>query len=88
MKPVPKPEGFEMRDKRSTKSNKASDWTPSDALYSASTRIAGKRVDDLVVYWWEVDEGSGDRILRFAQSSTSPAEHCYLLHSAITHAVR
>ncbi len=82
MKLVPKPQGFEFRDKRSTKSGNGSDWTPADALYDASQRTEGKEVTQMVVYWWEMDE-KGREVLRFSQSTTSRAEHAYLLQKAL-----
>lgn len=32
---IPEPEGFDLRDRRSEKSGKGSEWLPCDALYSA-----------------------------------------------------
>lgn len=80
---VPKPEGFELRDKRSDKSKDARDWTPADALYDASQRTEGKNVTDLVVYWWERDPKTGNSTLKFANATTSKGEHCFLLEHAM-----
>jgi hypothetical protein len=74
---VPKPEGYEWRDKRSNKSNCPADWTPADALYDASQRIEGKQVTDLVVYWWEHDPQTGKTHLKLANATSSRAEHGY-----------
>lgn len=51
---VPKPEGFELRDKRSDKTNAADLWTPSDAVYAASLEIKGN-VDAVTVIWRELN---------------------------------
>lgn len=40
LKLVPKPEGFELRDKRSDKSCRADQWTIQDALYDVSREVA------------------------------------------------
>lgn len=40
LKLVPKPEGFELRDKRSDKSNLGKDWGVQDALYDVSREVA------------------------------------------------
>lgn len=40
LKLVPKPSGFELRDKRSDKTNSSADWGVQDALYSVSQEIA------------------------------------------------
>lgn len=47
---VSKPEGFELRDKRSDKSRSCSDWKVQDALYDASQEISKADVEcDAVV---------------------------------------
>lgn len=63
IKLVPKPEGFELRDKRSDKTGQGKDWTPADALYSAFERTSaeklepkGQRVSCIVTIWRLVDE--------------------------------
>lgn len=83
MKTVPKPQGFDLRDKRAMKSSDPTDWTPADAVYSASQRIQGKEVTDLVVYWWERDPDTGESYLRWANATSSKAEHCYLMQKAL-----
>lgn len=81
---VPKPVGFELRDKRSEKANDASRWTPADAIYDASQRIAGREVTQLVVYWWEKDSTMGGReVLKWANATTGIAEHGWLLQKAL-----
>ncbi len=52
LKLVPKPEGFELRDRRSSKTNAGSDWTPRDALYSASQDMTDA-ADAVTVIWRE-----------------------------------
>lgn len=55
MKLVPKPEGFELRNKRSGKKESCEVWEPKDALYSASALMEGKNVSACVVIWQEID---------------------------------
>ena len=52
MKIVEKPEGFELRDLRSTKTGKAYDWLAHDALFSAS-RDMPKEAKTCIVVWQE-----------------------------------
>lgn len=77
---VPKPEGFDIRDKRAEKSGKADEWTPQDAVYEASQRI--ENATQLVCLWWE-KQPDGREILMYSQSTKSRAEHAYLLHKAL-----
>ena len=49
---VPKPDGYELRDKRSDKTKSASDWSPRDALYAASERM-GENAESVTVIWRE-----------------------------------
>lgn len=49
---LPKPEGFDLRDKRSDKSNCAMDWTPADALYDAQKFMDGQKVAAVAVFWF------------------------------------
>lgn len=53
MKLIPKPDGFDLRDRRSTKSASCEQWEPRDALYDASTAMNGKEVDCAIVIWRE-----------------------------------
>lgn len=53
MKLVAKPEGFELRNKRSDKERDAALWNPQDALYDASQEIAKQEVDACIVIWRE-----------------------------------
>ncbi len=48
---IPKPEGFELRDKRSSKHSSAAEWTPQDALYDASQGMNADVTDVVVVLW-------------------------------------
>lgn len=79
---VPKPDGYELRDKRSTKEDDPSVWTPADALYDASERIRGKDVSQLVVYWWE-RKPDGREVMMWANATTGIAEHGWLLQKAL-----
>lgn len=61
LKLVPKPEGFELRDRRSDKSGMGKDWEPQDALFDASQEIAKPDVDCdavLVIYRKRLENGS------------------------------
>lgn len=58
MKIVDKPEGFDLRDKRSDKSNKGAEWTPQDALFDASKTIATQDCSDIIVVWREKKENN------------------------------
>lgn len=49
---VPKPEGYDLRDKRSDKENDATKWGVRDALYSASECMTDK-CDAVTVVWRE-----------------------------------
>jgi hypothetical protein len=50
LKLVPRPEGFELRDRRSDKSGQANDWTPRDALFDASEAI-GDDAEAVTIVW-------------------------------------
>lgn len=54
MKLVPKPEGFELRDKRSTKEGDGSLWNVQDALHDASQEMAKYGVMDVLICWREI----------------------------------
>jgi hypothetical protein len=53
MTDVEKPFGFDLRDKRSDKSNSAKDWLPADALFAASVQSAEDKTDTVLVLWRE-----------------------------------
>jgi hypothetical protein len=63
LKLVPQPEGYELRDKRSDKTNKASDWEVQDALYDASQQCMRVDVKALLVLYFEVD-AEGNKYVR------------------------
>lgn len=79
---VPKPEGFELRDKRSEKDKNPARWTPADAIYDASQRMQLYEATQLVVYWWEKREDGRER-LNWANATLSHAEHAYMLQKAL-----
>lgn len=56
LKLVSQPEGFEFRDKRSDKTNKASDWTPFDALYDVQQKMLEQNTKAVVISWFAEDE--------------------------------
>lgn len=53
MKLIPKPEGFELRDKRSDKTADASKWNTADALFDASNEMSKQDTDGVIVCWRE-----------------------------------
>lgn len=57
---IQEPEGFALRDRRSTKTSSAKDWLPADALYSAS-RDVGANTTALFVAWKNADGTGGFR---------------------------
>jgi hypothetical protein len=56
LKLVDPPESFELNERRAKKTEKASEWFPQDALYSASKELDGKEpAKALMVAWYEMD---------------------------------
>lgn len=55
---IEKPEGFELRDARSEKTNAADKWTPQDALYGANQRM-GDKAESVTVIWRERNSNGG-----------------------------
>jgi hypothetical protein len=53
LKLIPKPEGFELRDKRSDKAADASLWEVGDALFNANETIAKMKADSVLICWRE-----------------------------------
>lgn len=81
---IEKPEGFDLRLKRADKVRDSSKWTPADALYEAYERVKNQRATELAVYWWAPLKDNPDRFrLHFAVSTTSVAEHAFLLQTAL-----
>jgi hypothetical protein len=79
---VPKPEGFELRNKRSDKTGRGCDWEPQDALYDVSQEIAKPDVDCdavLVIFRKRLDNGS---VLTCTRFSGQPDAQAYLLLAA------
>lgn len=75
LKLVPKPEGFELRDKRSDKSGMGCDWEVQDALYATSQEVAkpDSNVDAvLIIYRKRFAHGGTLTCTRFA----GPADSC------------
>lgn len=67
MKLVPKPEGFELRDKRSEKKSDAALWVPQDAMFDASKEQAAQDVEALFICWREkMPDGNTRTHFRFA----------------------
>lgn len=82
MKLVDKPEGFDLRDKRSDKSSLGKDWGVQDALYDASQVIAGQKANDVVVVWRE-DLGDGKYFTHFRYAGTADCNGPALLMSGL-----
>lgn len=55
MKLIPKPEGFELRDKRSDKSASGADWQVGDALYDAQQEINKVDCNSVMILWTKVE---------------------------------
>lgn len=67
MKLIPRPEGFELRDKRSDKTGAGKDWEAADALYSAHQQMAERGCSSVVLIWTEPDpKGGANTVVRFA----------------------
>lgn len=76
LKLVPKPEGFELRDRRSDKTGMGCDWGPQDALFDVSQEIAKPDVDCdalLVIYRKRFPNGSTLTCTRFSGQSDAAA---------------
>ena len=83
MTTVEKPDGYEFREKRADKENKAALWTAQDAIYNTSERIRDKDVTQFVAYWWERGP-DGSEYLRWSNATTNLAEHALLLQKALS----
>lgn len=57
------PFGYELRLKRSDKTESCEHWLPEDALYDAAQAMEGKKVTSAVVVWREED-GKGGAYIR------------------------
>lgn len=66
MKVVPKPEGFDLRNRRSDRTNKAYDWLAQDVLYDASTLIPPEAKTCIVIWQEENDDGATETRYRVA----------------------
>lgn len=56
LKLVPKPEGYELRTRRSDKTRDANDWNAADVLYEASQEIDAERCRTLVIAWQTLED--------------------------------
>jgi len=83
MTAVEKPEGYDFREKRADKENKAALWTAQDAIYNTAERIKSESVTQLVVYWW-ARNAEGDEVMHWTNATTSLAEHALLLQKALS----
>lgn len=67
MKLIPKPEGFELRDKRSDKSGSGADWQVGDALYDAQQEISKTECTAVMILWTKLEaDGSTSTGYRYA----------------------
>jgi hypothetical protein len=80
MKLVPKPEGYELRDKRSTKAGDCELWEPRDALYCAHEEMVGKQIDCVNVIWRERD-GNGKTVIRQRRAGSNDAITSMMVNS-------
>lgn len=77
LKLVPKPEGFELRDKRSDKSGMGCDWAPQDALYAVSQEMLKPDVNCdavLIIYRQKFPNGSKLTCTKFSGESDAAAD--------------
>lgn len=74
-----KPDGFDFNNRRSDKSNSSSDWTPSDALYSAHEGMS-KGAKAAIVIWREADDTIRFRSAGGVENAVLLAT-CYLNHA-------
>lgn len=70
MKIVPKPEGFDLRDRRSSKSNDAKQWLGHDALFAAS-EVMPKDTKTCAVVWQEETPKGVNTVYRLAGESNA-----------------
>lgn len=67
MKLIPKPEGFELRDKRADKSGDGADWQVGDAVYDAQQEINKVDCNAVLVIWQKVEaDGTTSTNYRYA----------------------
>ena len=77
-----KPEGFDLRDRRSDKTKLSIDWAPADALYDAAQALKSQSCKELVVIWWE-ETGPNKRNIHWRVATSSAAETTHLLYSML-----
>lgn len=80
MKLISKPEGFDLRDRRSDKTGKGSDWTVADAVYSAHKDITATKSDAVMVVWRQLND-DGSTTVRFSFSGPPDAGAALLLNA-------
>lgn len=69
---VEQPETYELSERRSKKTDSATEWFPKDALYSASKELDGKPPSKaLMVAWYELDE-TGEQYFRYRLYCENP----------------
>jgi hypothetical protein len=65
LRPVPKPDGFDMRAARASRGT-AADWLPDDALFHASEAMKDDPpVVAMLITWYSRDPSSGRLVLKF-----------------------
>lgn len=78
IKEIPKPAGFDLRNRRSDKTHKAADWLPADALFDANEAIKKHECKELLIIWWE-EKPNQKRSLHWRNATSSAAEASHLL---------
>jgi hypothetical protein len=66
LRALPKPDGFELREKRADKACDGRKWLPEDALYDASRQMHDDPpVGAMIVAWYARNEESGNVVLKY-----------------------
>ena len=84
---IEKPEGYDLRDKRSEKTDDPRLWTGQDALYDASLYLNSHPGEQVLVIWWE-KLPQEKRRFSFRNSCTSTAEANNLILHALNFGIK
>lgn len=87
LKLVPKPEGYELRDRRSDKSTKACDWSVQDALYSVSQEVSTTEPVAILIQWY-VKSQDGALIYRSRYAGDASQSRLNLLLEGLGNTMR
>lgn len=80
LKLIPKPEGYEFRDKLSEKANDAALWQPTDALFDASAAMKDRPIHSAIVVWSE-NLPDGARKIHFRHSGPEGTATTLIVHA-------